>query len=100
MPRFSMRNSYFIFVVCLMLLVIGVTSWAWMRVDLFSPINLPEVAVATFYSGMPPQDIETNISDLLERFFTLAGCVPAGLRISTAILSRNPGSKRHHVWSV
>ena len=72
MPRFSMRNPYFIIVVCLVLLVIGVTSLARIRVDLFPPINLPEVVVATFYSGMPPQDIEINTTDPRERFFTLA----------------------------
>ena len=53
-------------------LVIGVTSHRRMPVDLFPPINLPEVVVATFYSGMPPEDIETDITNPLERFFTLA----------------------------
>jgi multidrug efflux pump subunit AcrB len=72
MPRFSIRNPYFIIVCCLALLVIGVTSLARMPVDLFPPINLPEVVVATFYSGMPPQDIEIDITNPLERFFTLA----------------------------
>jgi multidrug efflux pump subunit AcrB len=72
MPRFAIRNPYFIIVVCLALLVIGVTSLARMPVDLFPPINLPEVVVATFYSGMPPQDIEIDITNPLERFFTLA----------------------------
>src|SRR5262244_3187778 len=72
MPRFSIRNPYFIIVVCLALLVIGVTSISRMPVDLFPSINLPEVVVATFYSGMPPEDIETDITDPLERFFTLA----------------------------
>ena len=72
MPRFSIRNPYFIIVCCLILLVIGVTSLARMPVDLFPPINLPEVVVATFYSGMPPQDIEIDITNPLERFFTLA----------------------------
>ena len=75
MPGFSIRNPYFIIVICLTLLVIGVTSLARMPVDLFPPINLPEVVVATFYSGMPPQDIETDITDPLERFFTLASGV-------------------------
>jgi hydrophobic/amphiphilic exporter-1 (mainly G- bacteria), HAE1 family len=75
MPGFSIRNPYFIIVICLMLLVIGVTSLARMPVDLFPPINLPEVVVATFYSGMPPEDIETDITDPLERFFTLASGV-------------------------
>jgi hydrophobic/amphiphilic exporter-1 (mainly G- bacteria), HAE1 family len=72
MPRFSIRNPYFIIVLCLALLVIGVTSVARMPVDLFPAINLPEVVVATFYSGMPPGDIETDITNPLERFFTLA----------------------------
>jgi len=72
MAGFSIRNPYFIIVICLALLVIGVTSLARMPVDLFPSINLPEVVVATFYSGMPPQDIETDITDPLERFFTLA----------------------------
>jgi hydrophobic/amphiphilic exporter-1 (mainly G- bacteria), HAE1 family len=75
MPGFSIRNPYFIVVICLVLLVIGVTSIARMPVDLFPPINLPEVVVATFYSGMPPEDIETDITDPLERFFTLAAGV-------------------------
>ncbi len=72
MPRFSIRNPYFIVVICLALLVIGVNSILRMPVDLFPIINIPQVVVATFYSGMPPQDIETDITDPLERFFTLA----------------------------
>ena len=75
MPRFSIRNPYFIVAICLTLLVIGVTSIAGMPVDLFPVIHIPEVVVATFYSGMPPEDIETDITDPLERFFTLAGGV-------------------------
>jgi multidrug efflux pump subunit AcrB len=70
--RFSIRNPYFIVVICLALMVVGVTSLVRMPVDLFPTINLPEVVVATFYSGMPPEDIETDITNPLERFFTLA----------------------------
>jgi multidrug efflux pump subunit AcrB len=72
MSRFSIRNPYFIVVICLALMVIGITSLAQMPVDLFPTINLPEVVVATFYSGMPPEDIETDITNPLERWFTLA----------------------------
>src|SRR5579862_6234906 len=75
MPGFSIRNPYFIIVLCLTLLLIGVVSVARMPVDLFPTINLPEVVVATFYSGMPPEDIEFDITDPLERFFTLASGV-------------------------
>src|SRR5271157_6049516 len=72
MSRFSIRNPHFVVVVCLVLLVIGATSFARMPVDLFPTINLPQVVVATFYSGMPPEDIETDITNPLQRFFTMA----------------------------
>src|SRR5246500_4670180 len=75
MSGFSIRNPYFIVVICLALTVIGVTSLLGMPIDLFPSINLPEVVVATFYSGMPPEDIEFDITDPLERFFTLAAGV-------------------------
>src|ERR1700734_3013465 len=72
MPRFSIRNPYFIVVICLALAVIGINAFSRMPVDLFPPINLPEVVVATFYNGMPPKDIEVDITNPLERFFTQA----------------------------
>jgi HAE1 family hydrophobic/amphiphilic exporter-1 len=72
MSRFAIRNPYLIVVICLVLLVIGITSVERMPVDLFPKINMPEVVVVTFYSGMPPVDIETDITGRLERFFTLA----------------------------
>jgi multidrug efflux pump subunit AcrB len=71
MSRFSIRNPYFIVVVCLAICVIGVTSVLRMPIDLFPTINLPQVVVATFYNGMPPEDIETEITGRFERFFTL-----------------------------
>jgi multidrug efflux pump subunit AcrB len=42
-----------------------------MPVDLFPEVNIPVVVVATFYSGMPPQQIESDITNSYERFFTL-----------------------------
>src|SRR6201981_1453133 len=75
MSGFSIRNPYFIIVVCLALVVIGINSLARMPVDLFPAINIPEVVVATFFSGMPPEDIEVDITNPLERFFTLASGV-------------------------
>ncbi|HTW63466.1 MAG TPA: efflux RND transporter permease subunit [Bryobacteraceae bacterium] len=75
MPRFAIRHPYFIVVIGLMLVVIGGASLVRMPVDLFPTINLPEAVVATFYNGMPPEDIETDITNPLERFFTLASGV-------------------------
>ncbi len=72
MPSFAIRHPYLLIVVCLFVCVLGLTSVTRMPVDMFPPINLPVVLVATFYSGMPPQQIEADITDTFERFFTLA----------------------------
>ena len=71
MPIFSIRHPYFIVVCCLLIFVLGITSLVQMPVDMFPPINIPVVLVATFYSGMPPEQIEADITDTFERFFTL-----------------------------
>ena len=75
MPSFAVRHPYLIIVFCLFVVVLGLTSLARMPVDMFPPINIPVVLVATFYSGMPPQQIEADITDTFERFFTLASGV-------------------------
>src|SRR5947209_2399870 len=71
MSRFAIRTPYFIIVVCLMIAVVGATSLLRMPVDMFPSMNIPVVVVATFYSGMPPEQIETDITSRFERFFTL-----------------------------
>jgi multidrug efflux pump subunit AcrB len=70
--RFAIRYPYLIVVTCLIVCVVGVTSLVRMPVDLFPPINIPVVVIATFFSGMPPEQIETDITGRFERFFTLA----------------------------
>ncbi len=75
MSRFAIRYPYLIVVICLMTCVVGVVSLVRMPVDLFPPIKIPVVVVATFYSGMPPEQIETDITGRFERFFTLASGV-------------------------
>jgi HAE1 family hydrophobic/amphiphilic exporter-1 len=71
MSKFALKYPYFIIVACLMVAIVGTTMLVRMPVDLFPPINIPVVVVATFYSGMAPQEIETDITGRFERFFTL-----------------------------
>ena len=75
MAGFSIRNPFFIIVCCLIITIVGTVMVVRMPVDLFPPINIPVVVVATFYSGMPPQQIEASITNPFERFFTLASGV-------------------------
>jgi len=75
MSGFSIKYPFLIIAACLMIAIVGTVALVRMPVDLFPPINIPVVVVATFYSGMPPQQIETNITNPFERFFTLASGV-------------------------
>jgi multidrug efflux pump subunit AcrB len=75
MAGFSIRNPFFVIVCCLIIAIVGTVTLVRMPVDLFPPINIPVVVVATFYSGMPPQQIEASITNPFERFFTLASGV-------------------------
>lgn len=72
MSRFAIRYPYLILVACLVLVVLGITTLVRMPVDLFPEVKIPVVVVATFYPGMPPEQIETGITGRFERFFTLA----------------------------
>src|ERR1041385_4610945 len=71
MSSFAIRNPYFIVVVCLIITVVGVSSLVRMPVDMFPAMNIPVVVVATFYTGMPPEQIEADITGRFERFFLM-----------------------------
>ncbi len=75
MPKFALRFPFFILMLCLVVALIGTVTVVRMPVDLFPKIDMPVVVVATFYNGMPPEQIEADITDTFERFFTLAANV-------------------------
>ncbi len=72
MPKFALKFPFFIIMLCLMVTLVGTVTVSRMPVDLFPEIDMPVVVVATFYNGMPPQQIEADITNTFERFFTLA----------------------------
>ena len=71
MSFFAIRYPFFILMACMIVVVVGLAAITSMPVDLFPPVKIPVVVVATFYAGMPPQQIESDITDSDERFFTL-----------------------------
>ena len=71
MPRFALKFPFFIIMLCLVVALVGTFKVVRMPVDLFPEIDMPVVVVATFYNGMPPQQIEADITNTFERFFTL-----------------------------
>ena len=75
MPKFALKYPFFILMICLVVALVGGVDIVRMPVDLFPKIDMPVVVVATFYNGMPPQQIEADITNTFERFFTLAANV-------------------------
>ncbi len=75
MPKFALKFPYFILMICLVVALVGTFNLTRMPVDLFPKIDMPVVVVATFYNGMPPEQIEADITNTFERFFTLAANV-------------------------
>jgi HAE1 family hydrophobic/amphiphilic exporter-1 len=71
MPSFSLRNPYIVIVGALIITILGLNAFARMPVDVFPPLHIPAVIVATFYPGMPPQEMERDITTRFERFFTM-----------------------------
>jgi multidrug efflux pump subunit AcrB len=70
MPKFALKYPFFILMICLVVSLVGTVSLVNMPVDLFPSIDMPVVVVATFYGGMPPKQVEADITDTFERFFT------------------------------
>ena len=71
MPSFSLRNPHTVIVGALIVAILGVTAFTSMPVDVFPNLKIPAVVVATFYPGMPPLEMERDITTRFERFFTL-----------------------------
>jgi HAE1 family hydrophobic/amphiphilic exporter-1 len=69
--NFSLRNPYTIIVGALITVLLGVIAFTRMPVDVFPNLKIPAVVVATFYPGMPPLEMERDITTRFERFFTL-----------------------------
>jgi HAE1 family hydrophobic/amphiphilic exporter-1 len=70
-PSFSLRNSYLIVVTALLVVLLGVTAFLRMPVDVFPRLHIKAAVVATFYPGFSPLAMEQDITSRYERFFTL-----------------------------
>ena len=75
MIRAALQNPYAVVAISLIVVILGGVSYQNMVVDIFPEINLPVVAVATFYKGMGPSEIEGAITLRLEQLFLQASYV-------------------------
>jgi multidrug efflux pump subunit AcrB len=68
----NLQNPYPVFALVIILLVWGGVTFRSIPRDIFPHIPIPVVMVATFYPGMDAIEVERNITDTLERQYTMA----------------------------
>ena len=66
--RASLRNPYAVTVMVLTIIILGVISVLSIPVDILPVFNSPAVQALTFYSGMPAESIEKDITARMERW--------------------------------
>lgn len=66
LANLSIKRPTFLTCIILLMLAVGWLSMRKLPVDLFPDINFPIVTVTTIYPGAGPNEIETNVSKVLE----------------------------------
>jgi hydrophobic/amphiphilic exporter-1 (mainly G- bacteria), HAE1 family len=66
LAKLSIKKPVFLTCVIILMLAVGGMSLFRLPVDLFPNINFPVVTVTTIYAGAGPNEIETNVSKILE----------------------------------
>src|SRR5713101_5509379 len=95
MVRASLKNPYAVVALSLIVVILGIVAYQKMVRDIFPEINIPVVAVATFYKGMGPSEMEGAVTLRLEQLFLQASYVDhiesrslPGVRQITVFLDR------------
>jgi len=74
LAELSVRRPVFGTVIVLSLVVVGAFSYFRLGVDLFPKVDFPSVSITTRQTGAAPEEIETDITDKIERAVnTIAG---------------------------
>ncbi len=64
----SLKNPYFVVVLALMILFLGVVAVRSIPVDILPVFKAPAVQVLTYFQGMPASSIEKTITNRIERW--------------------------------
>ncbi|MBN2049207.1 MAG: efflux RND transporter permease subunit [Spirochaetales bacterium] len=71
---FSIKHPAIITILLIAVFVFGLLSFIGLKQELFPPIQLPSVLIVTTYPGVGPEDIDTQITSVIEdSVSTLAG---------------------------
>ncbi|HET6881183.1 MAG TPA: efflux RND transporter permease subunit [Pirellulales bacterium] len=68
----SLRNKHAVVVFALTIVLLGGLSVFQINIDILPAYQSPAVMVLTFYSGMPPTEVEKDITNRIERWTDMA----------------------------
>jgi CzcA family heavy metal efflux pump len=67
LTRLALRYPITTFLLACTIVVLGLVSFAQLRIDLLPDITIPVVSVITFYTGAGPLDMEQTVTTFIER---------------------------------
>ncbi|MBD3347712.1 MAG: MMPL family transporter [Candidatus Eisenbacteria bacterium] len=74
LPEFAVRRPLTVFMVFIAVLLFGALALLRLPVDLMPSFEVPVVSVVTLYPGASSQDVESNVTEILEdSFSTISG---------------------------
>ncbi len=66
MSKFSVKKPFYVLVSVIIILVLGAYSLTYMKTDLIPEFNLPYLAVITTDIGASPEQVQEDVTELLE----------------------------------
>lgn len=70
LPEFSVKRPVTIFMIFLGALMVGALCLALLPIDLLPEMDLPAITVVTEYPGAAPEEVESKVTEILERFLS------------------------------
>lgn len=70
LPEISVKNPVTTLMIFIAVLVVGGLCLSLLPVDLLPEMDLPVITVMTTYPGVAPEDVETEVTEILERFLS------------------------------
>jgi len=71
LPELSVKNPVTTFMFFLGALMVGALCLFLLPVDLLPEMDVPAITVITPYEGAAPQEVETKVTEILERFLSI-----------------------------
>lgn len=66
LTKFSLKNSFAVFIISFLLIHGGLYSFTRLKVDLLPNIEFPQLSIEVVYPGASPQDINEQVTEKLE----------------------------------